>query len=77
MEFAGQFVRSDSARTLYANYVKDVITRTNRYTQIKYTDEPTIMSWQIGKEPRAFADTNKAAFARWQSDAAALINSFD
>ena len=56
MEYVGQFVQSDSAKALYANYVKDVITRTNRYTQIKYTDDPTIMSWQIGNEPRAFAD---------------------
>lgn len=77
MEFAGQFVQSDSAKALYANYVKDVITRTNRYTQIKYTDDPTIMSWQIGNEPRAFADKNKAAFARWMSEAAALIKSLD
>lgn len=77
MEFAGQFVQSDSARTLYANYVKDVITRTNRYTQIKYTDDPTIMSWQIGNEPRAFLDKNKVAFADWMSEAAALIKSLD
>lgn len=77
MEFAGQFVQSDSARTLYANYVKDVITRTNRYSQIKYTEDPTIMSWQIGNEPRAFADKNKEAFADWISEAAGLIKSLD
>lgn len=77
MEYVGQFVQSDSAKALYANYVKDVITRTNRYTQIKYTDDPTIMSWQIGNEPRAFADKNKVAFARWMSEAAALIKSLD
>lgn len=77
MEFAGQFVQSDSARTLYANYVKDVVTRTNRYTQMKYTDDPAIMSWQIGNEPRAFADKNKVAFADWMSEAAALIKSLD
>ena len=54
MNFAGQFVCSDSAQALYANYVKDVITRTNRYTNVRYIDDPTIMSWQIGNEPRAF-----------------------
>lgn len=77
MNFVGEFVRSDSAKALYANYVKDVITRTNRYTQIRYVDDPTIMSWQIGNEPRAFLQENKSDFAEWMSEAAALIKSLD
>lgn len=77
MDFASQFVHSDSARTLYARYVKDVITRTNRYTQKRYVDDPTIMSWQIGNEPRAFSQEAKPDFADWMSEAAALIKSLD
>lgn len=77
MKFAGQFVCSDSAQALYANYVKDVITRTNRYTKVRYIDDPTIMSWQIGNEPRAFLPANKECFANWMSKAAALIKSLD
>lgn len=77
MNFAGQFVCSDSAQALYANYVKDVITRTNRYTKVRYIDDPTIMSWQIGNEPRAFLPANKECFANWMSKAAALIKSLD
>lgn len=77
MNFAGQFVCSDSAQALYANYVKDVITRTNRYTKVCYIDDPTIMSWQIGNEPRAFLPANKECFANWMSKAAALIKSLD
>lgn len=77
MNFAAQFVCSDSAQSLYANYVKDVITRTNRYTKVRYIDDPTIMSWQIGNEPRAFLAENKESFAKWMSKAAALIKSLD
>lgn len=77
MNFVGEFVRSDSAKTLYANYVKDVISRTNRYTGVRYIDDPTIMSWQIGNEPRAFLQENKTDFAEWMSEAAALIKSLD
>lgn len=77
MNFAGQFVCSDSAQALYANYVKDVITRTNHYTKVRYIDDPTIMSWQIGNEPRAFLPANKECFANWMSKAAALIKSLD
>ena len=76
MNFVGEFVRSDSAKVLYANYVKDVISRTNRYTGVRYIDDP-IMSWQIGNEPRAFLQENKADFAEWMSSAAALIKSLD
>ncbi len=77
MDFVGEFVRLDSAKALYANYVKDVISRTNRYTGVRYIDDPTIMSWQIGNEPRAFLQENKADFAEWMSSAAALIKSLD
>lgn len=73
MEYVKQFVQCDSAKTLFANYVNDMLTRTNRFTQRKYADDPTIMSWQIGNEPRAFADENKEAFARWIADVAAQI----
>lgn len=77
MEFVSQFVRSDSAKTLYAHYVKDVITRTNQYTKVRYIDDPTIMSWQIGNEPRAFSKSNKHDFAKWISETASLIKSLD
>lgn len=77
MEYVKQFQQSDSAKALFANYVKDMVTRVNRYTHIKYVDDPTIMSWQVGNEPRAFSDENKIPFANWVSDVAALIKSLD
>lgn len=76
-DFSSQFVRSDSARALYANYVKDVISRTNRYTKKRYVDDPVIMSWQIGNEPRAFSQESKQGLAEWMKEAAALIKSLD
>ena len=77
MDYVKQFVQSDSAKALFANYVDDMVTRTNRYTDIKYTDDPTIMSWQIGNEPRAFSDDNKEAFAQWMASVAAQLKSLD
>ena len=69
--------QSDSAKALFANHVNYIVSRTNRYNQIKYVDDPTIMSWQIGNEPRAFSDENKEPFARWMADVAAQIKSLD
>lgn len=77
MEYVKQFQQSDSAKALFANYVKDIVTRTNRYNQIRYVDDPTIMSWQIGNEPRAFSEENKESFARWMAEVAGLIKSLD
>lgn len=77
MNYVKQYQQSDSAKALFANYVRDIITRVNRYTHLKYVDDPAIMSWQIGNEPRAFSDENKPSFAAWMADVAALIKSLD
>ena len=77
MEYVKQFPQSDSAKALFANHVNYIVSRTNRYNQIKYVDDPTIMSWQIGNEPSAFSDENKEPFARWMADVAAQIKSLD
>lgn len=77
MEYVKQYAQSDSAQALFANHVEYIVSRTNRYNQLKYVDDPTIMSWQIGNEPRAFADENKEAFAGWMARAAAQIKSLD
>ena len=77
MEYVKQFPQSDSAKALFANHVNYIVSRTNRYNQIKYVDDPTIMSWQIGNEPGALSDENKEPFARWMADVAAQIKSLD
>ena len=77
MKFVRQFHQSDSAKALFANYVKDIITRKNRFTGKKYVYDPAIMSWQIGNEPRAFSDENKEPFAAWMTEVASLIKSLD
>lgn len=77
MAFVRQYATSDSAQELFGNYVNDMITRTNRISGVKYTDDPTIMSWQIGNEPRAFSDENKEPFADWMAKVAAQIRALD
>lgn len=77
MEYVKQFVHSDSAKALFANHVRNIVTRTNRYTGKKYADDPALMSWQIGNEPRAFSEEGKEPFARWMAEVAAQIKSLD
>lgn len=77
MEYVKKFPRNKKAQALFTNYVKDIISRINRYTNISYVDDPTIMSWQIGNEPRAFSEENKEAFAIWMAEVSSLIKSLD
>lgn len=76
-EYVKQYPKCDSCKTLFAKHVEFIVTRTNRYTNKRYIDDPAIMSWQIGNEPRAFAEENKVAFALWISDVARQLKRLD
>ena len=77
MEAMSQYATNEKAHELFNQYVRDMIGRTNRYTKVAYVDDPTIMSWQIGNEPRAFSQEAKPAFAKWLAEVSALIRSLD
>ncbi|WP_455128653.1 glycoside hydrolase 5 family protein [Prevotella veroralis] len=77
MKYASQFATNSKAQELFFNHVKFIVCRINRYTGKRYIDDPSIMSWQIGNEPRAFDKALLPAFEGWLSKAAALIKSLD
>lgn len=77
MSFVSQYASNDKAHSLFYDYVRYIISRTNRYTGVRYVDDPAIMSWQIGNEPRAFSREALPAFERWLAEASALIRSLD
>lgn len=77
MRHVAQFADSPQAQALFFDYVRFIISRTNRYTHTAYTDDRAIMAWQIGNEPRAFGETQKAGFAKWLAEASALIRAID
>lgn len=77
MNFVSQFADNEKAHQIFYNYVRFIISRTNRYTGKKYSDDPTIMSWQIGNEPRAFSKEAIPGFKKWLRKTSALIRSID
>lgn len=77
MKAMAQYATNKKAHELFYVYVRFILGRTNRYTNVPYTDDPAIMSWQIGNEPRAFSQEAKEPFAQWLSEASALIRSID
>jgi len=77
MQAMSQYATNEKAHELFYDYVRFIISRTNRYTGLAYKDDPAIMSWQIGNEPRAFSTEALPAFEKWLGEAAALIRSLD
>jgi len=61
----------------YAAQARFVITRTNTVTKKRYTDDPTIMAWEIANEPRPMRPAANDAYKSWLAQATALVRSLD
>ncbi|ALI98496.1 glycoside hydrolase 5 family protein [Rufibacter tibetensis] len=77
MKYSGQFLQCDPCKQQFADHIRYMLSRTNQYTNKKYTEDPTIMSWQIANEPRAFSMANVPAYDQWIKSTAALFKSLD
>lgn len=74
---AALFSQDTEARHLFMRHVRHIVSRRNTLTGRPYAEDPAIMAWQIGNEPRAFSELSKEYFARWVVEAAALIKQYD
>lgn len=77
MKAMSKYATNTKAHELFYDYVRFILGRTNRYTGLKYSEDPAIMSWQIGNEPRAFDKAVLPDFENWLAEASALIRSLD
>lgn len=77
MQFSGQFLHCENCMKQYKDFVTFILSRSNRYTGLKYIEDPAIMTWELGNEPRAFSTENIPALKEWASDVAAYIKSLD
>lgn len=74
---AANFSLNGQAQALYLDYIRQIVTRRNRYTGKAYKDSPAIMAWQLCNEPRPFSAAAKPGFAHWISQAAAIVKEAD
>lgn len=82
MDYAASMYANAGAVELYRSTVRALVTRRNTVTGRLYRDDPTIMAWQLGNEPRpGSADTAGfhllPFFYRWIDETAILIKSLD
>ncbi|ARU28676.1 cellulase family glycosylhydrolase [Cellvibrio sp. PSBB006] len=79
MENSASFYRIEEAQKLYRDVIKSIITRKNTINGKLYSEDPTIMSWQLANEPRPGSDAdgrvNIEAFKSWIHGTAKYIDS--
>ncbi len=54
-QYHDQFYTDPVIRQWYKNWIAHLLNRTNIYTGVKYKDDPTIMTWELGNEPRCLS----------------------
>ena len=82
MDFSATFYSNPKANEMYRNYIKILVSRRNSVNGRTYSDDPTIMAWQLANEPRPGRDNdqgmaNLPAFYQWIDETAAFIHSLD
>ena len=77
MSYTEKFHSCEPCMEALENHVKFIIGRTNSYTHKKYTEDNTIMAWQVGNEPRTFNAENEKKFTVWLNNIVNLIDSLD
>ena len=75
MHFTSHAFGHERTVQLYHDHVRFIVGRTNSVNGVRYTEDPTIMSWELANEPRGmnFFDD----FLRWVKDTSALIKAMD
>lgn len=76
-DIVSKFYGCEPCKAGYARQVSLILGRTNRYNKRKYTEDPTIMAWELANEPRPMRPTAADAYRRWVADVAALIKARD
>ncbi len=72
-----RFYSCDACMADYALQCKTIITRVNSITHRRYADDPAIMAWELGNEPRPMRPAANEAYRRWVAAASAYIKSLD
>jgi mannan endo-1,4-beta-mannosidase len=82
MDFSASFYANEPAQRMFREYVQKIVTRTNTCNGRKYSEDPTIMAWQLANEPRpgraaVSSEKNLPDFYRWIDQTALYIHSLD
>ncbi len=76
-KYISQFYNCDSCKVWNKSWIEKIITRTNTINGKKYSEDQTIMSWELANEPRPMDSAAINTYKNWVSETAAFIKSLD
>jgi mannan endo-1,4-beta-mannosidase len=76
-DIVSKFYSCEPCKESYNKQMNLILERTNRYNKQKYTEDPTIMAWELANEPRPMRAVAVDAYRKWISDVAAMIKAKD
>ena len=72
-----KFYSCAPCKAAYNEQLSLVMNRTNKYSKKRYTDDPTIMAWELANEPRPMRPAANEDYKKWIRETAARIKSND
>lgn len=76
-KYTTQFYNCDDCQKALDNFISKILTHKNTLNGRVYTNDPTIMAWEIANEPRPMQMSNIPAFQKWMGHVSAYIKSID
>ncbi len=76
-DIVAQFYACQPCKENYNKQVNLILSRTNKYTKKKYTEDAAVMAWELANEPRPMRAFANRDYKKWVADVAALIKSKD
>ena len=76
-DLTAQFYSCQVCKDGYNRQVRFILSRKNKYSGKKYTDDTAIMAWELANEPRPMRPAANDAYRRWIADSAAMIKAHD
>ena len=72
-DITAKFYSCEPCIAAYCKQIAFVVGRVNRYNRRKYTDDATIMAWEIANEPRPMRPAANDDYARFIAETAAAV----
>jgi mannan endo-1,4-beta-mannosidase len=80
MDYSAEFYGDSIAQSYFRSHIERIVLRTNTVTGMPYTEDPTIMAWELANEPRPgtvspAGEKNLPAYYAWIDETASFIKS--
>lgn len=76
-DVVSKFYGCEPCKRAYNEQVNFILNRTNKFNKRKYSEDPTIMAWELANEPRPMRPASESDYKKWIADTAAMIKRKD